>query len=65
MNGVFRPGETYQVTGGRRLHVVSVTPDPEAEDSLLVLQDEDGGSQDLQSVTEFNRCNPELVAAAH
>lgn len=65
MNGVFHIGETYQVSGGRRLRVVSVTPDPEVEDLLLVLQDEDGGPQGFESVTEFNRRNPELVTAAH
>lgn len=61
MNGVFHPGETYQVAGGRRVRVVSVTPDPEVLDTLLVLQDEDGGPHGFQSVSEFARRNPELV----
>lgn len=65
MNGVFCAGEMYQVTGGHRLRVVSVTPDSAVEDVLLVLQDEDGGPQDFQLVTEFSRRNPELVTVVH
>ena len=65
MNGVFHPGETYQVAGGHRVRVISVTPDPEENDVLLVLQDEDGGPQGFQSVSEFARRKPELVVTVH
>ena len=65
MNGVFHPGETYQVPGGHRVRVISVTPDPQENDVFLVLQDEDGGPQGVQSVGEFARRNPELVVTVH
>ena len=65
MDGVFHVGETYQVSGGHRLRIVSVTPDSAVEDVLLVLQDEDGGPQDFQLVSEFHRRSPELVTTVH
>lgn len=60
MNGVFHAGEVYQVSGGQRLCVISVTPDPEVNDTILVLQDE-GGAHTFPTVSEFFAQRPELI----
>lgn len=55
-------GQLYQLPGGIRQRVVSVTPDDSTFDPVLVLQDEDGGPQTVSTANEFMAQHPELVS---
>jgi hypothetical protein len=52
-------GQRYQVAG-RRLHIVSVTPDDDF-DVILMVRDEDGSPTTDMSATEFLARRPELI----
>lgn len=54
-------GQLYQLPGGLRQRIVSVTPDDSTLDPVLVLQNEGGGLQIIASATEFMAKKPELV----
>ena len=53
--------QVYQLPGGQRQEIVSVTEEPGAFDAVLVLQPEGGGSQTVQMLSEFAVLHPELV----
>lgn len=55
------PGQKYQLPGGHRQGLVSVTEDDGEFDWVLVLQPEGGGEQVVMMASEFVALHPELV----
>lgn len=58
---VFAPGQTYQLPGGVRESVVSVTRDDDTLDPILVLRPDNGQGDHSMSASEFMELNPESV----
>jgi len=55
------PGQMYQLPGGHRQGLVSVTEDDNEFDWVLVLQPEGGGKQVIMMASQFVDMKPELV----
>lgn len=58
---VFAPGQIYQLPGGVRESVVSVTRDDDTLDPILVLRPDNGKCDHEMSTSEFMELNPEPV----